>query len=57
MIIETDFDWTKFVADAMAGTAADLNVLGSGADVAYYVERGLFLDLTDYFKNTTWQKN
>jgi len=52
-IIRTEWDWTKFVADAMAGTAADLNVLGSGADVAYYAERGLLLDLTDYFKNAT----
>ena len=52
-IVRTEWDWTKFVADAMAGTAADLNVLGSGADVAYYAERGLLLDLTEYFKKAT----
>ncbi len=50
-IERTQPDWTKFVADAMAGTADDLILLGSGADIAYSVERGLFLDLTDYFKN------
>lgn len=49
-IVRTDWDWTKFIADAMAGTVADLNVIGSGADIAYYVQRGLLLDLTNYFK-------
>ncbi len=52
-LVRTEYDWTKFVADAMAGTAADLLMLGSGSDVAYYVNRGLFYDMTDLFKNSS----
>jgi multiple sugar transport system substrate-binding protein len=47
MLVRTEYDWTKFIADAMAGTAADLMMLGSGSDVAYYVNRGLFYPMDE----------
>jgi len=52
-IVRTEPDYTKFVAEAMAGNASDLINLGSGSDVAYYVPRGLFKDITPYLEKST----
>ncbi len=52
VLVRTQNDWTKFIADAMAGTAADLLMLGSGSDVAYYVNRNLFYDMTELFEKS-----
>lgn len=51
-LVRVEEDWTKWATEAMAGTASDLNRLGSGTDIAYYVNRGLFYDMTDMFKNS-----
>lgn len=51
-LVRTEENWTKFVSDAMAGTASDLMRLGSGSDVSYYVERGLFYDMTEMLQNS-----
>jgi len=51
-LVRTEENWTKFVTDAMAGNASDLMRLGSGSDVSYYVERGLFFDMTDFLQNS-----
>jgi ABC-type glycerol-3-phosphate transport system substrate-binding protein len=51
-LVRVEEDWTKWMVEAMAGTAADLNRLGIGSDTAYYVKRGLFYDMTDLLKNS-----
>ncbi len=51
-LVRTEWDWTKFVADAMAGTAADLLMIGNSTDVAYYVNRDLFYDMTELFEKS-----
>ncbi len=45
-LVREEEDWTKWMADAMAGNAADLQRMGSGTDIAYYVKRGLLYDMT-----------
>ena len=45
-LVREEEDWTKWMADAMAGNAADLQRMGSGTDIAYYVQRGLLYDMT-----------
>ncbi len=51
-IVRTEPDYAKMVAEAAAGNASDLINLGSGSDIAYYVPRGLFKDLTKYFQKS-----
>ncbi len=51
-LVRVEEDWTKWATEAMSGTAPDLNRLGSGTDIAYYVNRGLLYDMTDMFKNS-----
>ena len=51
-IVRTEPDYAKMVAEAAAGNASDLLNLGQGTDVAYYVPRGLFKDLTSYFQKS-----
>jgi multiple sugar transport system substrate-binding protein len=45
-LVRTEEDWTKWTADAMAGSASDLIRMGTGTDTAYYVKRGLLYDMT-----------
>ena len=51
-IVRTEPDYAKMVAEAAAGNASDLLNLGQGTDVAYYVPRGLFKDMTSYFQKS-----
>ena len=51
-LVRVEEDWTKWATEAMAGTASDLNRLGSGTDAAYYVNRGLFYDMTGLLKKS-----
>jgi len=51
-LVRVEEDWTKWATEAMSGTASDLNRLGSGTDIAYYVNRGLLYDMTDMFKKS-----
>jgi multiple sugar transport system substrate-binding protein len=51
-IVRTELDYTKFVAEAMAGNASDLINLGQGSDVAYYAPRGLLLPISKYLKSS-----
>jgi multiple sugar transport system substrate-binding protein len=52
-IVRTEPDYAKMVAEAAAGTASDLLNLGSGSDIAYYVPRGLFKDMTPFFEKSS----
>lgn len=45
-LVREEEDWTKWMADAIAGNAADLQRMGSGTDIAYYVARGLLYDMS-----------
>jgi len=45
-LVRTEEDWTKWTADAMAGSASDLIRMGTGTDTAYYAKRGLLYDMT-----------
>jgi multiple sugar transport system substrate-binding protein len=49
-LVRVERDYTKWLADAMAGTAADLVQIGFGTDVGYYARRGLLLDITKYIE-------
>lgn len=51
-LVREDEDWTRWMADAMAGDAPDLSRMGSGTDIAYYVNRGLLYDITDMLKGS-----
>ncbi|TVQ41134.1 MAG: extracellular solute-binding protein [Spirochaetaceae bacterium] len=51
-LVRVEEDWTKWMADAMAGDAPDLSRMGSGTDIAYYVNRGLLYDMTDRLRNS-----
>lgn len=51
-LIRVERDYTKWMADAMAGTAADLLQIGFGTDIGYYSRRGLLLDISDFLKNS-----
>ncbi|MCP4403223.1 MAG: extracellular solute-binding protein [bacterium] len=55
-IVREDLDHAKWIADSMAGKPADLKNLGSGTEVPFFVKRGMFLDLTDYFKKSSYIK-
>jgi multiple sugar transport system substrate-binding protein len=52
-LVREDLDTTKWLADYMSGTSADLLNFGRGAEIPYYVKRGLLLDLTEYFEKST----
>ncbi len=52
-IVRTEPDYTKMVAEAASGNASDLINIGEGSDLAYYVPRGLFKDITAYLKKST----
>jgi multiple sugar transport system substrate-binding protein len=45
-IVRTEPDYAKFMAEAASGNASDLINVGEGSDLAYYVPRGLFRDIT-----------
>jgi len=45
-LIRVEANWEKWMADAMAGTAADLMQV-NGDQTAYFTHRGLWLDMTD----------
>jgi multiple sugar transport system substrate-binding protein len=45
-LVRTEEDWTKWTADAMAGSASDLIRMGTGTNTAYYSKRGLLYDMT-----------
>jgi multiple sugar transport system substrate-binding protein len=49
-LVRTEEDWTKWTADAMAGSASDLIRMGTGTDTAYYSKRGLLYDMTAMMK-------
>ena len=51
-LVRTEEDWTKWTADAMAGSASDLIRMGFGTDTAYYSKRGLLYDMTDMLKTS-----
>lgn len=51
-LVREEEDWTKWMADAMAGNAADLQRMGSGTDIAYYHKRGLLYDMTELMENS-----
>jgi multiple sugar transport system substrate-binding protein len=51
-LVRTELDYTKFVAEAMAGNASDLINLGQGSDVAYYAPRGLLKPITKYLQGS-----
>ncbi len=51
-LVREEEDWTKWMADAIAGNAADLQRMGSGTDIAYYVKRGLLYDMTSLMKGS-----
>lgn len=51
-LVREEEDWTKWMADAIAGNAADLQRMGSGTDIAYYHKRGLLFDMTSLMKSS-----
>ncbi len=51
-IVREDVDYSKWIADFLAGTSADLINIGAGIEIPYYVNRGMMLDLTDYFRDS-----
>jgi multiple sugar transport system substrate-binding protein len=51
-LVREEEDWTKWMADAMAGNAADLQRMGNGTDIAYYSARGLLYDMTKLMKSS-----
>src|SRR5208283_2302412 len=51
-IVRTEPDYTKMVAEAASGNASDLINIGEGSDLAYYVPRGLFKDITSYLQKS-----
>jgi multiple sugar transport system substrate-binding protein len=51
-LVRTEEDWTKWTADAMAGSASDLIRMGIGSDTAYYSKRGLLYDMTSMLKSS-----
>ena len=52
-IVRTEPDYAKFMAEAASGNASDLINVGEGSDLAYYVPRGLFRDITSYINKST----
>ncbi len=55
-IVREDVNGTKFIADYLAGTPADVFQVGAGADIPYYVKRGILLNISDYLKNSQYFK-
>lgn len=51
-LVREDLDQTKWIADYIGGSSADIINLGSGAEIPYFVKRGMLLDLTDYFNGS-----
>lgn len=51
-LVRVEEDWTKWTADAMAGSASDLIRMGTGSDTAYYSKRGLLYDMTSMLKKS-----
>ena len=51
-IVRTEPDYAKFIAEAASGNASDLINVGEGSDLAYYVPRGLFRDITSYINKS-----
>jgi multiple sugar transport system substrate-binding protein len=45
-LVRVEEDWTRWTADAAAGSASDLARMGIGTDTATYVKRGLLYDMT-----------
>ncbi|MEE8592060.1 MAG: hypothetical protein V3T35_12155, partial [Spirochaetia bacterium] len=45
-LVRVERNWEKWMADAMAGTAADMMQL-NGSDIPYFSHRGLLLEMTD----------
>jgi multiple sugar transport system substrate-binding protein len=52
-LVRVDEDWTRWAADAAAGSAPDLARLGVGTDVGVYASRGLLYDLTPLLARST----
>ena len=52
-VVREDLNPAKWIADYMAGTPADLMNIGAGAEIPFFVKRGMLLDLTDYFKKSS----
>ena len=51
-LVRVEEDWTKWTADAMAGSASDLIRMGIGSDTAYYSKRGLLYDMSSMLKTS-----
>jgi ABC-type glycerol-3-phosphate transport system substrate-binding protein len=45
-LVRVEEDWTRWTAEAAAGSASDLARMGVGTDVGWYAARGLLYDLT-----------
>ena len=52
-LVRVEEDWTRWTADAAAGSAADLVRMGIGTDTGYYAARGLLYDLTRMIRAST----
>lgn len=48
-LVREEVNQAKWIADSLAGSPPDLINMGMGADIPYFAERGLLLDLTKYF--------
>lgn len=55
-LVREDLDQAKWVADYLAGNPADLMNIGAGAEIPFFVKRGMLLDLSDYFKKSSYIK-
>ena len=56
-VVREDLDQTKWIADYIGGSSADIINLGSGAEIPYFAKRGMLYDLTDYFNASPVLKN
>ncbi|TFG63042.1 MAG: extracellular solute-binding protein [Spirochaetales bacterium] len=52
-LVREENDYPKWIADFLAGSPADILNVGYGAEIPYFVKRGMFLDLSDYFAKST----
>jgi len=50
-LVRVEANWEKWMADALAGTAADLMQV-NGYQTAYFTHRGLWLDMTDMMEES-----
>lgn len=55
-IVREDVDLSKFIADYLANDPPDVFQVGAGADIPYFVARGMLLDITSYLKNNEYFK-